>query len=385
MYLLLGIIIGAGFVYLVYREKTKSLADKLKYMSNTDEQLKDTFKALSSDALKANNECFMGVAANELEKSQTAIDHLVKPLKEVLEKLDLKINDIEKERKGNEGALKNEIGKLFALGDNLKKETGNLVTALRRPHVRGRWGELQLKRVVELAGMQEFCDFELQQTVTDDKDNRLRPDMVIKLPSGRQIVVDSKVPLDSYLDAISESDPVAQEAKLKHHAVQVRARIDELKKKEYWNQFEHSPDFVVLFLPGENLFSSALDYDPTLIELGVENKVLIATPTTLIALLKAVAYGWKQETLEENANKIAMLGSELYERLCSMGEHFEGLGKELNSAVKKYNDTLSSLESRVYVSARKLKEMGVSSAKDKELPGPESVNETARNARKIEL
>jgi len=385
MYLLLGIIIGAGFVYLVYREKTKSLTDKLKYMSSTEEQLKDTFKALSSDALKSNNESFMGVAANELQKSQTAIDHLVKPLKEVLEKLDLKINDIEKERKGNEGALKNEIGKLFALGDNLKKETGNLVTALRRPHVRGRWGELQLKRVVELAGMQEFCDFELQKTVTDDENNKLRPDMVIKLPSGRQIVVDSKVPLDSYLDAISESDPVAQEAKLKHHAAQVRARIEELKEKKYWNQFDHSPDFVVLFLPGENLFSSALDYDPTLIELGVENKVLIATPTTLIALLKAVAYGWKQETLEENANKIAMLGSELYERLCSMGEHFEGLGKELNSAVKKYNDTLSSLESRVYVSARKLKEMGVSSAKDKELPDPESVNEVARNARKLEL
>jgi len=381
-YLILGIVVGAGAVYLIYRERTKALQDKLNYVEGN---LKDTFKVLSSDALKSNNEQFMGLASNELEKRQTAIDHIVKPLRESLEKLDGKIHEIEKDRKGSEGVLKNEINKLFISNSDLKKETGNLVTALRKPHVRGRWGEIQLRRVVELAGMQEFCDFELQQTVTNEKDARLRPDMVIKLPSGRQIVVDSKVPLDSYLDAIAESDPAAQELKLKHHAAQVRARIEELRKKEYWNQFEHSPDFVVLFLPGENLFSSALDYDPGLIELGVENKVLVATPTTLIALLKAVAYGWKQQTLEENANKIAQLGGELFERLSTMTDHFNGLGHELNSAVKKYNETLSSMESRVLISARKFKELGVSSAKDKELPDVETVNEVAREMRKIDL
>ncbi len=356
-----GIGIGALAVYMVYKEKNKALQDKLSYVENN---LKDTFKALSSDALRSNNDTFSGI---------------VSPLKDTLEKLDGKIHEIEKERKGTQEVLKSEISKLFTLSDGLKKETGNLVTALRKPHVRGRWGEIQLKRVVELAGMQEFCDFELQQTVTNEKDARLRPDMVIKLPSGRQIVVDSKVPLDSYLDAISESDPVAQEAKLKHHSLQVRARIEELRKKEYWNQFEHTPDFVVLFLPGENLFSSALDYDPGLIELGVENKVLIATPTTLIALLKAVAYGWKQQTLEENANKIAQLGNELFERLSTMTDHFNGLGKELNSAVKKYNETLSSMESRVLTSARKFKELGIGNTK--ELPDLESVNEVARDPR----
>ncbi len=361
--LIFGIAVGALAVYMVYKEKNKALADKLNYVEGN---LKDTFKALSSDALKSNNENF---------------SIIVNPLKETLEKLDGKIHEIEKERKGTQDVLKNEISKLFALSDGLKKETGNLVTALRKPHVRGRWGEIQLKRVVELAGMQEYCDFELQQTVTNEKDLRLRPDMIIKLPSGRHIVVDSKVPLDSYLDALSESDPAAQEAKLKHHSAQVKARIDELRKKEYWNQFDHTPDFVVLFLPGENLFSSALDYEPGLIELGVENKVLIATPTTLIALLKAVAYGWKQQTLEENANRIAILGSELFERISTMTDHFNGLGKELNSAVKKYNDTLSSMETRVLSSARKFKDLGVGSAKDKELPDLESVNEVARDPR----
>ena len=365
LYFLIGIVSGGAVVYFVLRERTKALKDKLNYVEGN---LKDTFKSLSSDALKSNNESFSGI---------------VNPLKETLDKLDNKIHEIEKERRSNQDVLKIEIGKLFDASDNLKKETGNLVTALRKPHVRGRWGEMQLRRVVELAGMQEFCDFELQQTVTNEKDARLRPDMVIKLPSGRQIVVDSKVPLDSYLDAISESDPVAQEVKLKHHSTQVRARIEELRKKEYWNQFEHTPDFVVLFLPGENLFSSALDYDPTIIELGVENKVLVATPTTLIALLKAVAYGWKQQTLEENANKIAQLGGEIFERLSTMTDHFNGLGKELNSAVKKYNETLSSLESRVLITARKFKELGVSNAKDRELPDTENINEVARETRPL--
>ncbi len=358
-----GIALGALAVYMIYQERVRSLKDKLNYVEGN---LKDTFKALSSDALRSNNETFSVI---------------VNPLKETLDKLDTKIHEIEKERKGTQDVLKSEISRLFALSDGLKKETGNLVTALRKPHVRGRWGEIQLKRVVELAGMQEYCDFELQQTVTNEKEAKLRPDMIIKLPSGRQIVVDSKVPLDSYLDAVSESDPAAQEAKLKHHATQVKARIDELRKKEYWNQFDHTPDFVVLFLPGENLFSSALDYEPSLIELGVENKVLIATPTTLIALLKAVAYGWKQQTIEENANKIAQLGSELFERLSTMTDHFNGLGKELNSAVKKYNDTLSSMESRVLISARKFKELGVGSAKDKELPDLDTVNEVAKDPR----
>ena len=381
-YFLIGIVLGAAVTLLIFREKIKALRDKLGYVEGS---LKDTFKALSSDALKSNNEQFIGLASSELEKRQTAIDHIIKPLKESLEKLDGKIHEIEKERKETQGLLKKEITDLFTSNKSLKEETGNLVTALRKPHVRGHWGEMQLRRVVELAGMQEFCDFEVQQTVTNEKDARLRPDMVIKMPSGRQVVVDSKVPIDSYLDAIKESNPEAQEAKLRHHAAQVRARIDELRRKEYWMQFEHTPDFVVLFLPGENLFSAALDYEPELIELGVENKVLIATPTTLIALLKAVAYGWKQEKLEENANKISQLSSELYERLCTMSEHFNGIGRELNSAVKKYNDTVSSYETRVLVSARKFKELGVPSAKDKELPDVETVNENARDTRKITL
>jgi DNA recombination protein RmuC len=361
-------------------EEQKQAQEKLALLEDAKRQLADAFKVLAADALTSSNTSFLELAKTQLEKfhegakgdlekRQTAIDELVKPVRESLGKVDAKLQEIEKGRIEAYSGLTEQVRSLAETQKELRGETANLVKALRRPQARGRWGEIQLRRVVEMAGMLEHCDF-VQQQSTDGEDGRLRPDLVVCLPGHKNIVVDSKAPLEAYLEAIEAPDDETRAAKFKDHARQVRNHITALGRKSYFEQFDFTPEFVVLFLPGEVFFSAALESDPELIELGVSQNVIVATPTTLIALLRAVAYGWRQETLADSAKAISELGQDLYKRLSDLGEHMQKLGKGLGTAVNAYNSAIGSLESRVLVSARRFKELGASAigAEIAELP-----------------
>jgi DNA recombination protein RmuC len=368
--------------------------EKLVLLKQAETKLADAFKALAAEALRSNNQSFLALAKQNLEtfqqdakgdldKRQQAIDQVVAPVKEALVKLDTQVSQLEKERVGAYKELSSQVRSLTETQTQLRAETANLVKALRTPQVRGRWGEIQLKRVVELAGMLEYCDFNQQESVATE-DGRLRPDLIVRLPGGKNIVVDAKAPLTAYLEALEAVDEAVRVKKLGDHAAQVRAHMTALSRKSYWDQFQPAPEFVVLFLPGETFFSAALEQDPELIEQGVEQRVILATPTTLIALLKAVAYGWRQEQLAENAREISNLGKELYKRISEMGANFSDVGAKLAKAVESYNKAVWALESRVLVSARRFQELK-STGTENEIEGVLPVHAMTRELQTPEL
>jgi len=355
-----GVLLGAGLVSL--------------FVGRSHSRLRDRFESLSNEALDRSSDRFLTLAgerlgaatqSNEqaLERREAAVEALVRPLRESLAKVDEKLQRVETEREGHYRALTNHLELVATNHRALASETQGLRQALGTPNVRGRWGELQLRRVCELAGMLEHCDFEQQVTV-DDPGRRSRPDLVVRLPGGRSIVIDAKAPLQAYLAAAEATTDEEREARLVEHARHVRRHVDDLSGRAYWSSLEGSPEFVVLFLPGEPFFASALATDPELIERGVGKKVLLAGPTTLIALLRAVAYGWQQEAMAENAIAVSKLGKELFERIVSLNDRFSILGKKLDGAVEAYNTAIGSLESRVHVSARRMAELGIANASD---------------------
>jgi len=350
------------------QKEREAAAEKLTIINDAEKKLREAFDSLSAKALSANNQQFLDLAKatlekfqegarGDLDKRQLAIDQMVAPVKETLGKFDAKLGELEKARLGAYESLKTQVQGLADSQNALKTETGNLVKALRAPQVRGRWGEIQLRRVVELAGMLDHCDFLEQQSVNTE-DGRLRPDMIVKLPGGKNVVVDAKAPLAAYLEALEAPDEATRTEKMKAHARQIREHLRSLGQKAYWQDFKPTPEFVVLFLPGEMFYSAALEQDPGLIEEGVGQKVILATPTTLIALLKAVSFGWRQEALAVNAAQISELGRELHQRLGTLGGYFAKLGDQLDKAVEVYNQATSSLETRVLVTARRFTQLG---------------------------
>jgi DNA recombination protein RmuC len=355
-------------------ETAKRVEEQKALLAQARQELADSFQALSGEALKQNNEAFLTLATSrfqtlhaeakgDLVQRQQAIDELVKPLSESLHRYDEQLRHLEQSRQAAYGGLDQHLKLLAETQQRLQQETGNLVNALKAPAVRGRWGEITLKRVAELAGMVAHCDFHEQESVTS-ADGRLRPDMVVQLPGGRQIIVDAKTVLAGYLEAHEATDDARRAEGLRRHAAQVRQRISDLSLKAYWSQFDQAPEFVVLFLPGEQFLGAALEQDPQLIEDGFAQGVVLATPTTLMALLRAIAYGWRQERLTAHAEEAGRLGKDLYERMASLAEHVNDVGQSLGKSVLAYNKAVGSLETRILPAARRFKELGVSSDKD---------------------
>jgi DNA recombination protein RmuC len=350
------------------KKQQKQLDDMLQ---QTQAQLANTFNQLSNEALSRNNNSFLKLAEENLKRFQSeakadlssrekAIEQLVKPISDALQQTTKQIHDIEKERKESYGSLRTTIDQMTKSQQQLQLETQNLVQALRRPEVRGQWGEMTLRRLAELSGMVAHCDF-FEQTHTTTENGSIRPDMIVKLPEKRDIIVDAKTPLDAYLSAIQAKEDSERQRELKRHAQVIRSRVRELARKNYWAEYSNSPEFVVLFIPGEQFLAAALEVDPALLEDSMSQNIILATPTNFIALLRAVSYGWKQQALAENAEQIRELGETLYKRLSTFGNHLSKLGNSLGSTVNHFNSAVGSLERQVMPGARKFTEMGISS------------------------
>lgn len=342
------------------KASAESIAEQKSLLNDAEKKLKDAFAALSAEALRNNTESF----AKQTEER-------VKPLKEALEKYEKQIGELEKSREGAYRGIKAQLDVMGAANQRLQDQTTRLVTALRAPQVRGRWGEITLQRVVEFAGMSAHCDF-ITQPSTDTEEGRRRPDMIVTLPGGRTVVVDAKTPLVDYLNTAEASDDETRQLAVKRHAAAVRGHMQALSTKAYWNQFDHTPDFVVMFLPGESFFSAALENDRNLIEDGIRSRVILATPTTLIALLQTVAFTWQQQEVAANTQKIADAARELYERIVKYAEHFANVGENLQRATASYNKAIGSWQSRVLPAGRRVAELGPTS-KGEEFPELQAV------------
>jgi DNA recombination protein RmuC len=380
IWLLVGVLIGAAVTGFVMRERLRAHAD-------AEARLSDTFKALSSDALGASVERLTELARSQLQTSQVqarsdldqrrnAVEQLVAPLKEQLGRVDSQLQALDRERRESRGQLNNQLRTLTETSERLRNETGALVTALRKPNARGQWGQMQLRKVVELAGMVRHCDF-TEQTALPGEDGTLRPDLIVNLPGGKHVIVDAKAPLQGVLDAYEARDDAERERHLRDHARLLRKHVKLLAAKEYWAGLDSAPDFVVMFLPGEHLFAAALEVDPQLIEDAMAARVYIASPTTLVALMQSVAYGWQQERVAQSARAVAESGRELHSRLVKLSTLLAKLGSRLNGTVQAYNDTIGSYEARVLPGARRFAEHGIVPA-GSELPPLQQVSTGAR-------
>jgi DNA recombination protein RmuC len=383
LWLLIGLFVGAAVT-------TAALWPRLRAHG----QLSDTFKALSAEALQSslaqlqelNNAQLQTVqtqAKGDLDQRQQAVEQLVAPLKEQLGRVDQQLVKLDQERRESRGRLEAQLRTLSEAGDKLRTETGALVTALRKPNARGQWGQMQLRNVVELAGMLRHCDFVEQASLAGDE-STLRPDVIVRMPGGKQVMIDAKAPLQGVLDAYEARDEEDRRRHLQDHARLLRKHVRALSDKAYWNQAQAAPDFVVMFLPGEHLYGAALEADPALLEEAMGRRVLIATPTTLLAMLRAIAYGWQQERVAESAQAISELGRELHGRLVKLSTLLSTLGSRLSSTVRAFNETVGSYEARVLPGARRFAEHGAVSA-DSELPGVDQVTVGPRSVQAAEL
>jgi DNA recombination protein RmuC len=389
-FLVVGLVVGAGCAWALARareraavarleatlEHQRAIADeKVSVLVQAREELSTQLRSMCAEALRGNNEQFIQLARSQFEQlqlaarhdldsRQRAVENLVLPIRESLEKVGSEVKTLEQSRRQDVGMLSAQLRTVAQTNERLRLETGNLVTALRAPSVHGRWGEMQLKNAVESAGMLSYCDFVEQASGRNDDDRVLRPDLVVRLPGGRTVVVDAKTPIQALLDASQTDDDGVRAQRLAAFARNVREHVASLKAKAYWQQFESAPDFVVMFLPGESFFRAALEQDPSLLELHASSRIVLASPATLITMLRTVASSWREEKIAESARAVSELGRELYDRLATMVDHVSVLGRRLDSAVQAYNQTVGSLERRVLVSARRFTEHGIQSSKE---------------------
>jgi DNA recombination protein RmuC len=408
-YILIGAVVGAVVAWMAGRtplsaqlarlqatleHERKSAAEKVAVLAEARAELSTQLRSMCAEALKGNNEQFMQLAKtqfqqlqqdakHDLDSRQKAVENLVAPLKESLEKVGTEVKTLERARRQDVGTLTAHLKTVAESNDKLRLETGTLVTALRAPSVHGRWGEMQLKNAVESAGMLAYCDFTTQVTGHGEEDRVLRPDLVVRLPGGRTVVVDAKTPIQALLDAAQTDDEDLRARRLADFARNIRDHMAALKAKTYWKQFDSAPDFVVMFLPGESFFRAALEQDPSLLEQHASSGIILASPATLITMLRTIASSWREEQIAESARAVSELGRELYERLATMTDHLVTLGKRLDGSVQAYNQTVGSFERRVLVSARKFPDHGMST--NKELPEVFPIEKSTQPPQTIEL